>query len=469
MSSGGIPILGHATLFKKNPPSFLKSVQDKDGPVFRINLAGRDMVIIGDDEKARKQVQFAAPSVLSSTQAVADVGFDYALSQRSIDFGTLFHKHVLKHYFYRGDGSKLFEEAIRDATERAFEQETSPGAPCVVTRRDTAGNGAEGTSVVVNDLIQFSRRMTTRVSIAVFCGSGVSVDHDLVSECMAFEEQLEATIAKSAVLPRYLSVPLLLRPLQKRRHQLEANLLERFESAWKQYGDDNAMTANGTKDEGSDSFFSSKIGPWLHAAMINKEHRKDVSNFAIGLLFTAAKNPSIGGAQSFLFLKTMTNSDVVTRATEESGSKPKPLSSEIVLKCVLETVRLTGNTIGSLRTAMKAFTLQLSDGTEYDIPKGQVIAVSHSLPNKSTAVWGTDAEDFNYERQGIETATTFGGGLHKCPAQNVAITMMESMVCLWLRQGMVLNQKTLPDLCYERATLTQRKGAVAVTVNTLLG
>ena len=182
MSSGGIPILGHATLFKKNPPSFLKSVQDKDGPVFRINLAGRDMVIIGDDEKARKQVQFAAPSVLSSTQAVADVGFDYALSQRSIDFGTLFHKHVLKHYFYRGDGSKLFEEAIRDATERAFEQETSPGAPCVVTRRDTAGNGAEGTSVVVNDLIQFSRRMTTRVSIAVFCGSGVSVDHDLVSE-----------------------------------------------------------------------------------------------------------------------------------------------------------------------------------------------------------------------------------------------------------------------------------------------
>jgi hypothetical protein len=75
---GGVPILGNALQYKENPTGCIRE-QEKHSRIFRMDLAGRKMIIIGSDPKAMKQVATTPASILSSRKAVAEIGFEYTL------------------------------------------------------------------------------------------------------------------------------------------------------------------------------------------------------------------------------------------------------------------------------------------------------------------------------------------------------------------------------------------------------
>ena len=67
-------LLGHALLYKKDPPGFLVRSQQAVGPLFRINLLGRKMIVVGADTALQTSMARQTESTLSSHQAIAQVG-----------------------------------------------------------------------------------------------------------------------------------------------------------------------------------------------------------------------------------------------------------------------------------------------------------------------------------------------------------------------------------------------------------
>ena len=55
-ASGAVPLLGHALAYKRDAPGFLAARCAEHGPIFRVNLAGKRMVVIGPCRAALRQV-----------------------------------------------------------------------------------------------------------------------------------------------------------------------------------------------------------------------------------------------------------------------------------------------------------------------------------------------------------------------------------------------------------------------------
>ena len=80
----------------------------------------------------------------------------------------------------------------------------------------------------IPDLFDFLRRCMLRVSLNGLLGSCILDDYAFVSELMEFQDQVEDATAKGAVLPRFVSVPLVLSPVQRIRKRLESNLAQKI-------------------------------------------------------------------------------------------------------------------------------------------------------------------------------------------------------------------------------------------------
>jgi cytochrome P450 len=118
-----------------------------------------------------------------------------------------------------------------------------------------------------------------------------------------------------------------------------------------------------------------------------------------------------------------------------------------------------------------------SNKTRYTIPKGSTVALTHIATSLDTGIWGDDAASFNVS-EGTEQLyrdeyrfTAFSHGIHKCPGQQLALLLMEGTLAILLTDHDVTfptagtaTTPTLPPLCFERATLAQRRGPVRVSI-----
>lgn len=128
-ATGNWPLVGHALAYKRDPRAFLSEQCSKVGPVFKVNLAGKRMVIIGDCRAAVDQVANAPERLMSARDAVAAVGFAETLGPRNVHEGTDFHKRTLKRAY--ADRRRLEAEFPRlfEALEDAMSAECIPGRP----------------------------------------------------------------------------------------------------------------------------------------------------------------------------------------------------------------------------------------------------------------------------------------------------------------------------------------------------
>lgn len=452
MAHGGIPFLGHALAYKQDPASFLCS---QHYPIFQINLVGRRMIVVSSDERAMKQVATLPERILSARQAVADVGFEYTLGLFNVYKGTDWHKRILKDYVYNQTTTRTnVMPAVFENLVTAFDKETS-------TQNDNN-----------MDLFVLMRRCMLRAMLTYMIAPSIldGQYEKFLTDFMEFQDMVEDATAKAAVLPRFLSVPLVLQPVQRKRLELTMNLTEMIQTTWRN---------NGTA-----------MGPWLQAFRKEDIAAEEAAELTLGLMFAAHKNPAIGVSQCFCNLQTEATSNQQEIAMREAKSLYDAYSNgklpvnptESLRCCVLETLRLTAHSIGGIRTAQKAFILESSTGQTYSIEQGDVIAISHIATHRDVSVWGADACDYRQDRwetlqdttkavSGVPVDdykyTTFSHGVHKCPGEVFALSMMEMMLAVLLvRNVELVDKKQLPKVSFERATLAQRDGSVFVTVGT---
>ena len=255
-ATGAIPLLGHALAYKRDPATFITEQRKLVGDVFRLNLAGKRMIVIAGGAENVKAVAFASERRFSARAAVRDVGFGELLGERNVDAGTDFHARVLRRW--RLDDAEIAELAV------ALDE----------------GLDAELTGKEVPDLLAAVRGAVLRAVLSRLIGGGILErgGAELVDAIVEFQDGVEEATAAAAVLPRWLALPLILWPAARRRRRLEKRIAAALEGG------------DGTP------------GPWATAFGERSLPASIAAEFAVGLLFAAHKNPAIASFQALLFL-----------------------------------------------------------------------------------------------------------------------------------------------------------------------
>ena len=452
---GAVPILGHALRYKDDPAGFICSACAKVGPIFRLNLAGKRMLVVGPSATVTKTVATAPTSKLSARQAVADVGFNETLGARNVFTGTSIHKSWIKDAFAAG---RLETEvpALWDALGRSLAHEA------MRVRRGST----------IDDLFGLVRSTVLRAQLERLLGSPIlraAGDNTFIDAFMSFQDAIEDATAKAAVLPRILSLPLVLWPVARRRRELTARLARAMQAAEPLYS----------------AISDATVGSWYRFVRgigeVEVPHRShaEVAELAIGLLFASHKNPSIGAAQTVChLLSELADDDPTLEAVraEAKGMAAQPSAAHLaschaIRRSVLETLRVCAHAIGAVRTVVAPTGFELGSGL-WAAP-GETIALAHIATHRSVAVWGHNAADFVPHRDAYGarpsapptppdeyTYTTFSHGLHQCPGEQLALRTCECVVAQLIALGLVLPRRPLPRVSFERATLAQRDARV---------
>ena len=464
----GSPFIGHALAYKKNPAAFLIRQAQTVGSVFRINLAGRRMVVLtcgGASESEMQQVKTAMTlpeSQLSARDAVADIGFEYTLGRANVYEGTDFHKRLIKKYLNKADTTvPLLFSALQNAYRLEVDEHV----------------GKDGVNrLLVHDFLGLVRRCTIRAVVSVFLGSSMlrSSQDDFLDNFMLLQDAIEEATAAAAVLPKFLSLPLILRPVERSRIKLQKDIARRISLAW----------SKPEKDQ----------GPWLKEFRSQGISVDKAAEFVVGLLFAAHKNPAIGSAQAYLYVMLKgTDQERLAVKKEAAAFISKPTNMALdgmchLRRCCLETLRLTAHALGAVRTAREEVSLckcpmkvgpknkcDESAGSEREIRicPGEVIAVSHIAPSLNTTLWGDNASNYDPNRkewtdQDVYPSeykfSAFSQGLHRCPGQKAALNIMQINLAILSDLYSIEFVGEVPDISFERATLAQRDGNVCVRI-----
>ena len=456
-ASGALPLLGHALAYKADPADFLATQCRTVGNIFRINLAGKIMIVIGPDRAVTKRVASASESVLSARQAVLAIGFEETLGALNVLEGTDLHKRAIK------------------ALDLEAEVPVLHAAAACALAAEAARHGGR-----VPDLFALVRVVALRISVERLIGPGVlrAAGDAFLDAFMAFQDQLEDATAKAAVLPRWLARPLILRPVERLRRGVRERLAAALDDAYASADDD-------------------ALGPW--AVALRSRSRDDAAELCIGLLFAAAKNPAIAAAQALVYALQAGGETVESARADAAALAASPTATTLgrcdgLRRITLETLRVTAHAIGGVRTVLDPDGFDLGGDGEGEAPlwaaPGETIALAHIAAHRDDALWGDgpaiDGESFRPERREWDRAdgdggglrgwlrrtpddytfTTFSQGLHRCPGERTALVVV-ACVLAHLLDGPFRTKlrPPVPAPSFERATLAQRDGPVAAVMD----
>ena len=433
------------------------------GPCFSIDLAGKRMVVVGHCREAVRQVACAPEGVLSSREAMLELGFDWTLGELNVQEGTAAHSRILRQAY---GGDRLADEVpmLYAALERAI----------AIKLGEPDGAGSEEPSWCVPNLLALVRFVVLRAVVERMLGAAVlAAAGDAFCEAfLRFQDAVEDATAKAAVLPRAAALPLVLWPTSRKRAVVRASLAA-------------AITA-ALRDD------ATGIGPWVRALVLDDGRSpSDAAEIICGLLFAAHKNPAIGAAQALLHSLDGPPRAMVSCAAEAATLHAHP-TAETLLRCgglraaVLETLRLCAHAIGAVRkvVAPAGFDLRVGGAAQeggartYHLPRGATVALAHIPTHRDPAVWGPCCDEYDpgraewapaAERPDDLTFTTFSQGLHRCPGERLAVPLMQLVLGL-LHGGAYETTPNgpPPPIDFERATLAQRAGPVPVRVRRAL-
>jgi hypothetical protein len=289
-AKGAWPLLGHAVAFRRAPDQFVAEQCRSVGPIFRVNLAGKRMVVVARSPQLLRQVAWQPERVLSAREAVAMVGFEQMLGAFSVRRGTDLHRTILKDMLRADHGGLAAHLPRLLASLRA-------AAMLELQRLGDAGGRSSSTTpaaVRVPDLLAFVRRCVLRATVERLLGSAFLrvAGSGFLDEFTAFQDAVEEATAKAAVLARRVALPLVLWPVQRWRERLAASVVQYLRAA---HTETNAASLSGAVDHTTDQ----PLGPWLQHIMGEETGLMpdDAAQLVLSLLFAAHKNPAIGAAQ----------------------------------------------------------------------------------------------------------------------------------------------------------------------------
>ena len=373
-----MPLLGHALAYKRDPAGFITEQRKLVGDVFRLNLAGKRMIVVAGGAENVKAVAFASERRFSARAAVRDVGFGELLGERNVDAGTDFHARVLRRW--RLDDAEIAELA------KSLE----------------AGLDAELKGKEVPDLLAAIRGAVLRAVLSRLIGGGILErgGAELVESIVEFQDGVEEATAAAAVLP----------------------LLARAAADTLAGGAAPAAPREAHRG-GPGGRRRRAHGPWATAFGERKLPAAIAAEFSVGLLFAAHKNPAIASFQALLFLHERRLPaalhacvNTVDSFQEALVVAKNPSASTLREAQQLCRVALGGDPPAAHTVAahnpqrwarVRLATEDCALPGNRVVKKGETVALSHIAFSRDEALWGPDAAQFNTAREAYAGPVAF--------------------------------------------------------------
>jgi cytochrome P450 len=421
LSEPRIPLLGNALAFESDAANFVRSNARRLGKVFGLNLAGFQLTLLSD-ESALKKYYRCGESVLSSYDALHEVGFDVALGEFNLFHAPQMHRKLLREL-----SESQFVARFDAAFSRFLAQATESGGEPV-------------------DFLPLVRYWFFIAFVAGLLGPEFLADFDVerfAEQFLAWQDRNEDATARSFVAPAF-ARSWIMSPIARGRVQLR-DWIEPFVARRRR------AARNAVERDFVDCLLDAR--PDDSAA--------ELADCVVGLLTAGPKNVSISFANMLMLLHDDSVSAAQRARFRHEALHEYTNASSFVLRCWSATLRMTNLVIGSLRVAKEAVEFETERGAKFTLLPGQLVGASHLL--RSCANEQTFSElllDDNVETH------AFSHGGHACPGARLAERMVVAAARAWCQIGVefgsadrtaVASPPPQPELCFRKATLAQRR------------
>jgi sterol 14-demethylase len=402
--SGGLPWLGHALEFRRNPVAFLRRGYDRHGEIFSFPLAGQRVHVL--TEPRGNAAFFRA----SDDQLSAREAYQFTVP--------MFGKGVV----YDAPPEILDEQigfllpALRDARMQTYAQSIEEE-----TEERCAGWGDEGEI----ELAEFMNELT--VFNACRCLIGLDFRRRLSSEFARSYHDLEAGVNLVAFINPRLPVPKNLRRDRGRANivRLISQVLE--ERRRQPAGDEDFVdTLMAARYSDGRALTDDEIAGLLTVSIFAGQHTSAIMSAWTGILL-------------------LQNAPYVDRVRAEQSALPsgQPLtlaslrSLTVLEQCIKEAERMFPPIVMLMRTIMRDFTYE-----GHVMPAGDLLmvapAVTHRLPHVFRDPDRYDPDRFGpgreEDRRTQFSLIGFGGGKHRCVGSGFAYQQIKTIWTVLLRR-----------------------------------
>ncbi|EME30724.1 24-hydroxycholesterol 7-alpha-hydroxylase [Galdieria sulphuraria] len=389
----GLPLLGSALEFGKNPLKFLQECRKQYGDVFTVLLPGRRMTFIFAPTQELRKIFFnGSPNLISFTAGVEPLTCRiFGISKKGFSMA---HRSLLTTL-----RSELGAKHIPQLAHRLINR-------YLFTFRTVWGkeDEKEASNLLTETLSDASLRV-------IFGDEFANASPSLFKDFVDFDEWFE--LAATPLLPHFL-----LRPFVKSRRKL----LDTISQNWKYTK--NAPIHKLTEAYGNDG---------------------NVPSLLLSALWATWSNVSPTSFWTLTHILADEKAKVKVLAEVEK-SCPLLLSSKTELSlewifsnlpftayCVSETLRLYASVV-DIRKVVENLEFR-----EFIIRKGDYLCISPAVSHRETTLF-PQSEDFipdRFQKQGThpnavfdKDLLTFGGGFYKCPGQSFAMVEIVLLIAL---------------------------------------
>ncbi|GFY99913.1 similar to CYTOCHROME P450 51G1 [Actinidia rufa] len=433
------PVLGGLVRFLKGPVVMLREEYPKLGSVFTLNLLNKNITFfIGPEVSAHF---FKAPESDLSQQEV------YQFNVPTFGPGVVFDVD----YTVRQEQFRFFTEALRVNKLKGYVDQM------VVEAEEYFSKWGESGEVDLKYELEHLIILT-----ASRCLLGEEVRNKLFDDVSALFHDLDNGMLPISVIFPYLPIP-----AHHRRNQARKKLADIFAkiiAARKHTGK--------SENDMLQCFMDSKYKDGRQTT------ESEVTGLLIAALFAGQHTSSITSTWTGAYL--LSNQKHLSAVLDEQKNLVKKHGSnvdhdilsemEVLYRCIKEALRLHPPLIMLLRSSHSDFSVKTREGTEYDIPKGHIVATSPAFANRLPHIFKEpdtyDPDRFAPGRDedkvaGAFSYISFGGGRHGCLGEPFAYLQIKAIWSHLLRNFELELISPFPEIDWN-AMVVGVKGKVMV-------
>ncbi|XP_078440764.1 CYTOCHROME P450 51G1 [Wolffia australiana] len=401
----GLPIVGGLFRFLRGPIVLIREEYPKLGSVFTVKLVNKHITfLIGPEVSAHF---FKAPETDLSQQEV------YQFNVPTFGPGVVFDVD----YTVRQEQFRFFTEALRVPKLKTYVDQMVLEAEAFFSKW-----GDSGVVDIKDELEQLIILTASR------CLLGREVRDKLFADVAALFHDLDSGMLPISVLLPYLPIPAH-RRRDRARHQLAAIFASIIASR---------KSENRSEDDLLQCFMDSKYKNGRGTS------NSEVTGLLIAALFAGQHTSSITSVWTGAYL--LRHRDHLVAAVDEQNTVIQRYGSHINYDalsqmdtlhcCIKEALRLHPPLILLLRQSHKDFTVKTRDGTELDVPAGDIVATSPAFANRLPHIF-KDPDSYDPTRfapgreedkaSGAFSYISFGGGRHGCLGEPFAFLQIKAI------------------------------------------
>lgn len=385
---GGVPIMGHALSFGRNPIEFIEECRKTYGNIFQIRLVNRDMIFLCD-RKHVKEYFFSSEENISLTDLLRTVGLDVIFTEDPFS-DELENQGILVR--------KVFKSISRETVIQDIYLESLKMVKRMKKKKECN---------------MFIETKHYAIAVVLRCFFSIKVDREFYKLFSDFVTEASKVARSTYMFPKYLVILIHGKTIRKYRHALIPYLLPTIQS----YID------NPEKRDSLPLRFlcdSHKIDGSSCSAM-------DIFGTLLNMIFVGSETTSMSLSNILYDISSSsTRHDDIIK--EETGTIDDPYllsESPLLLSYVYESMRLNSHMVSSTRCAKGQSTLGIYDLKGHtDNPTIAISGYSLMVGENSVFENGTDyyPEQFikNPKLSSNLNLISWGAGRHACPGQYFA-------------------------------------------------